>query len=125
MRVLLADDRARVRWALRVLLEQQPGVHIVGEAVDAEGLLAQAEAGRPDLVLLDWDLPGLHADGALSAWRTICPGSYVIALSGRPEARQAALAAGADAFVSKGDPPDRLLAAIFSPDARCNWGEFA
>ena len=43
MRILLADGQPRVRFAMRVLLERQPGVEVVGEAVDAEDLLAQAE----------------------------------------------------------------------------------
>lgn len=112
MRILLADDQPKVRFALRVLLERQPGLKVVGEAVDAENLLVRAEATHPDLVLLGWELPGLAAVDSLSALRKICPELFVIALSGRPEARRAALAAGADAFVSKTDPPERLLAAI-------------
>jgi len=112
MRILLADDQPRVRFALRVLLEQQPGFEVVGKAADAEDLLAQAQATYPDLVLLGWELPGLAATDSLSALRGICAHLVVIALSGRPEARRAALAAGADAFVSKADPPERLLAAI-------------
>lgn len=112
MRILLADDQPRIRFALRVLLERQPGLKVVGEAVNAEDLLTQAKATCCDLVLLGWELPGLAALGSLSALRRIRPDLFVVALSGRPEARRAALAAGADAFVSKVDPPDRLLAAI-------------
>ena len=120
MRVLLADDRTEVRSALRLLLEQEQGIEVVGEADGAEGLLAQTKATCPDLVLLDWELPGLHADGPLSTLRQVCPDLFVIALSGRPEARRAALAAGVDAFVSKGDPPERLLAAVEGcMDKRC------
>jgi DNA-binding NarL/FixJ family response regulator len=112
MRILLADDQPRVRFALRVLLERQPGLKVVGEAIDAEDLLTQAEVTCPDLVLLGWELPGLRAANSLSALRKVGPNLFVIALSGRPEARRAALAAGADAFVSKTDLPERLLAAI-------------
>jgi DNA-binding NarL/FixJ family response regulator len=112
MRVLLADDRTEVRSALRLLLEQEPGVCVVGEAAEAEGLLTQAKAIHPDLVLLDWELPSLRADSVLSALHRIYPNLLVIVLSVRPEARRAALTAGANAFVSKGDPPERLLEAI-------------
>jgi len=111
MRVLLADDRTKVRSALR-LLEYGQGSKVVGEAAKADGLLAQTMATDPGLVLLDWELPGLLTDGSLSALRRACPDVCVIAPSGRPEARWAALAAGADALVSKGYPPERLLAAI-------------
>jgi len=112
IRILLADDQAKVRSALRLVLEQQPGFSILGEAVDATGLLDWVKAVCPDLVLLDWELPGLETDSLLSALRARCPHLKVIALSVRPEARRAALEAGVDAFVSKVDPPERLLAAV-------------
>jgi CheY-like chemotaxis protein len=112
MRILLGDGQPKVRFALRVLLEQQPGLEVAGEASDADDLLAQAAMVNPDLVLLGWELPGLVDVGSLTALRRICPDVSVIALSGRPEARQVALLAGADAFVSKFDPPEQLLAAI-------------
>ena len=120
MRILLADDQTKVRSALRLLLEQEPGLSVVGEAAEAEGLLTQVQRTQPDLVLLDWELPGFQATDSLA-----CPGQCllsalhslgchlkVIALSGHVEAREEALAAGADAFVSKGDPPERLLTAL-------------
>jgi DNA-binding NarL/FixJ family response regulator len=112
MRILLADSQAKVRFALRVLLERQAGVEVVGEAASAEELLVCAAASCPDLVLLDWTVAGAVGVGLLRALRANCPGVEVIVLSGRPEARGAALAAGADGFVSKGNPPEHLLAAI-------------
>ena len=114
MRVLLADNQPRVRLALRALLEQLPGLKIVGEAVDAQDLLIQAEATCPELVLLHWRLNGSAATNLLSDLRRACPSLCVIALSVRPEACRAALAAGADAFVSKTEPPERLLGAILA-----------
>jgi len=118
MRILLADEQTRVRLALQILLSQEPGVTVVGEAVEAADLLAQIRATRPDLVLLDWGLPGLATIGSLSALHTTCPNLSVIVLSGRPEARQMALAAGADEFISKIDPPEKLLAAIRTMNAK-------
>jgi DNA-binding NarL/FixJ family response regulator len=112
MRILLVDSQPRVRFALRVLLERQPGLEVAGEASDADGMLTQASKIQPDLVLLGWELPGLAACASLLSLRQICPHAFVIALSGRPEAREVALSAGADGFVSKADPPDLLLAAI-------------
>jgi DNA-binding NarL/FixJ family response regulator len=92
---------------------------VVGEAAEAEDLLAQLKATRPDLMLLDWELPGLALANSvgsekrlLSVLHVFYPNLRVIALSGRPEAHQAALAAGVDAFVSKGDPPERLLTTL-------------
>jgi len=142
MQILLADNQPKVRLGLRVLLERQPGFKVVGEAVNAEELLARMEADRPDLVLLGWELPGLarvdplasrcgepvactepsrsepSGQGLLSALRRVSPNLCVIALSVRLEARRAALAAGADAFVYKCDSPERLLAALAGCSAR-------
>jgi DNA-binding NarL/FixJ family response regulator len=112
MRVLLADGQPQVRLALSALLGQQPGLSVVGEAANAQTLLSQAAALRPDVLLVDWQLPPGRSDQLLPALREACPTTRVIALSARPEARLAALEAGVDAFVSKGDPPDQLLAAI-------------
>jgi DNA-binding NarL/FixJ family response regulator len=119
MRVLVADDEYVVRSALRVLLDQEPGVDIVGEVTRAAELLAHVQGECPDLLLLDWELPGRRAasaggsrQGLLRALRLTCPQLKVIALSVRPDANRTALAAGADAFVSKGDAPEHLLTAL-------------
>jgi DNA-binding NarL/FixJ family response regulator len=112
MVILVADRQPKVRFALRVLLERQPGLESIWEAVDAESLLAQLRVRCPDVVLLSWELPGLLPTRQLSELRDLCPGLSIIVLSGRPRAQKAALEAGADAFVSKTDPPERLLGAI-------------
>jgi len=124
MRVLLADDQAKVRSALRLLLEHQPEVEVLGEAVDTTGLLDWVKATCPDLVLLDWELPGLPSAALLSLLHNQCPALRVIALSSRPEARQTALDAGADAFMSKGDPPERLLIAMDEVRIEFRLGEW-
>ena len=124
MRILLADDQPRVCSALRLLLEQEPGLEVVGEAAESEALLTQVEALHPDLVLLDWELPDENGVGSMmretpgsgvhlsALLRQRYPDLRVVALSGRHEARRAAQDAGVDAFVSKGDPPERLLEAL-------------
>lgn len=119
MRVLLADDQDFVRSALRLLLEEETGITVVGEAKAANDLLALARATRPDLVLLSWELPGLVKNGLQGPQRTVLPELQalepqpaVVALSGRPEAGRAALIAGAHGFVSKGDPPECLLTTL-------------
>jgi DNA-binding NarL/FixJ family response regulator len=114
MRILLADDDLNVRLALQALLERQPGLEIVGGVATARELLIRVRATCPDLVLLDWELPGSTAVALLPELDAACPELAVIALSGRPGARRAALAAGADAFVSKVDSPEYLLAALQS-----------
>jgi DNA-binding NarL/FixJ family response regulator len=118
MRVFLADDQAGLHSALRLLLEQEPGMELVGEATNADGLLSSVLATRPDLLLLDWELPELRAtDGGrrlLAALHARLPALHVVVLSGRPESNRSALAAGADSFVSKADPPENLLSTLRS-----------
>lgn len=114
MRILIADTQPKVRFALQVLLQRQPDLKVVGEAIDAESLLEEVETECPDVVLLGWELPGMDMDRLIPSLRESCPGIVVIALSGRLEAHRAADKLGVDAFVSKSSPPDRLLAAITS-----------
>jgi DNA-binding NarL/FixJ family response regulator len=111
LRVILADDQPKVRSALKLVLEQTPESCVVGEVADAEGLLSQAAGTCPDLVLLDWGLPGL-VDNILASLQDICPHVQLIALSSQPEARQPALAGGVDVFINKAEPPEKLLSAI-------------
>ena len=118
VRVLVADSLSKVRYALGVLLRQRPGLEIVGEASDADDLLVKAGATVPDVVLLDWKLRGMPADEMLREVRSCCPDAFLIVLSDRPEARRTAMKAGADAFVSKVDPPEGLVAAIDSARGR-------
>ncbi|MGD2143328.1 MAG: response regulator transcription factor [Anaerolineae bacterium] len=112
MRILVGDNQPSVRFALRVLLEQQPGLEVVGEATDAHDLAAKVRSACPDLLLVGWELPGLAPTSMVSDLRGSRPGLAVIVLSARSESSRAALSAGADRFVNKGDPPEKLLAAI-------------
>ena len=111
MRIMVADHQSKVRFALRTLLAQRPGLEVVGEADTVEELLAGVGATQPDLLLLHWRF-GEEMSELLSTLKQVCPGLQVIVLSVRQEACQPALAAGAAAFVCKMDPPDKLLATI-------------
>ena len=110
--MLIADADANVRSALRLLLRREPHLRIVGEAADGQELLACATNTCPDLVLLDWALPGLQLSRVVGRLHDTCPRAAVVALSVRPERRRDVLASGATAFVSKADPPTRLLAIL-------------
>lgn len=112
MNVLLADDDAHVRSALRLLLEAEPDVAIVGESASTEGLFESARTSRPGVVVLDWDLPGLRASGVLERLRSLEPPPHILALSGRPEGRREAAMAGIPWFVCKGDAPETLLTTL-------------
>jgi DNA-binding NarL/FixJ family response regulator len=108
-RILVADNDARVRSALQTVLAQEPGQIQVRESADLGSLAGQFTDFRPDLVLLDWELPGRPAAALLLALHQLDYHPDVIVLSTRPELEQDALDIGADGFVSKGDPPERLL----------------
>jgi DNA-binding NarL/FixJ family response regulator len=110
--VLLADDQPQVRSALRLLLEHEPGVTVVGEVGDAGTLRETMGPGCPNLVLLDWELPGMAGADTVRMLRSGCQEQGIIVLSGRPEACQPALVSGADYFVSKADPPEKLLTVL-------------
>lgn len=107
--VLIADDQGHVRSALRLLLEQEPGITVIAEAADATGLLLSLESSPLDVVLLDWDLPGLPIHHLLRLLRLERPSLPIIAMSSRPETRFQALQAGVVAFLSKGAPPETIL----------------
>jgi DNA-binding NarL/FixJ family response regulator len=112
MRVLLADNHVRVRWALRTYLKEELGLDTVAEVADAATLLAEAQTSRPDLILVEWDLPGQPLEGVLASLRNQGLQTRVIVLSRRSECERAALAAGADAFVWKARPPGQLRAVL-------------
>jgi len=109
MYVLLAGDLERERTALKRLLEQDSELNVVGEVTEAEALLAQLQESRPDLVLLEWGLPGLRATDLVPALHCLGRPVKVVVFGARSETQQEALAAGADAFVSKQEPVEELL----------------
>lgn len=112
MNILLADDQPRVRFALRILLEQQTDWKVVGEAVNAAELLDQLACIHPDLVLLDGELPGLEYPAHLRSIRTSCPAVCIIALSESLPGAANGNSDRVDAVASKAHSPDHLLAVI-------------
>ncbi len=114
MRVLVADDDVHVRSALRLLLEQEPDVQVVGESGAAEGLVEEATSSNAGVILLDWELPGLRSNGLIGELRTAIPTLRLVALSGRPQQKSDAMRAGMDAFICKGDAPETLLGTLRS-----------
>jgi DNA-binding NarL/FixJ family response regulator len=120
MRMLIAGRESKVRFAVRVALERQSGFRTISEASDAEDMLAQVRTLRPDIAIIDFDLPGMPVLELIGVSHQICRELRVIVLSTHPEIRQQTLAAGASAFVSMCNTPDDLLAAIdhcVNPDA--------
>lgn len=111
MNVLLADDDSNVRSALRLLLENECGIAIVGDCAAADELVERVSSTGAAVVVLDWDMPGLHP-AVLSQLKARHPVCQLLALSVRPEQRLEALAAGVVTFVCKGDAPETLMRAL-------------
>jgi len=111
MRVLIADDQPSVRSALKLVLEQQ-GIDVAGDVSDSGELLAWLKTNQADLLLLDWELPNQPGKEIIPILRALYPGLVVIVLNSRPQTRIEAISAGADGFVSKGDPPEYLLSLL-------------
>lgn len=111
-RILIADDEQHIRSALRLRLEQEPQLQVVAEAATANGLLISLEKTAVDVLLLDWDLPGLPIRHLLRLLRMEWPQLRIIAMSSQPEARRPALQAGAAAFLNKGAPPETILSLL-------------
>jgi len=112
MNILIGDAQPRVLFGLQLLFEQQAGWKVVGKVEDAQALLDAVRFRCPNLVVLDWELPGMPAEDLLALIRQECPRLGVIFMSGRIELKPMALKAGADIFAYKADPPEKLLEQI-------------
>jgi two-component system response regulator DesR len=114
IRVLLVDDQAVVRRALRTRLHLEPDLEVIGEAATGREALALAQTLRPDVVLMDLAMPVMDGIAATAALGRALPRSAVVILSIYDDAgtREQAAAAGAVAFVEKRGATDALLPAI-------------
>lgn len=112
MRVLMAVPLQEMRTALGLLLSQEPDIGLVGAPGNSHELLASLEALRPDVVLLDYDLPGLPAADLLPQIKAHDAKLQVLVLCSRIEEGRAAVAAGARTFVDKTSHPRQLLTAL-------------
>ena len=112
-RVVIADDHTLLRDGLRRLLTRR-GIHVVGEACDGPGTLAEVGRSKPDLLLLDLCMPNTDPCALIVDARTRVPKLRVVAMTGYPTVSRpaATLAAGAAGVVLKDSGLDRLLEAI-------------
>lgn len=114
IRLLLADDQALVRGALAALLNLEPDLEVVAEVGRGDEVVAQARASRPDVALLDVEMPGLDGIAATAAVRAAVPSCKVLVVTtfGRPGYLRRAMAAGASGFVVKDTPARQLADAV-------------
>ncbi|WP_341649594.1 response regulator transcription factor [Thauera humireducens] len=114
LRIVLADDHQMFRHALRALLENDPGIEVVGEAADGEALLRLVEQTPVDIVCIDIGMPGMNGIEATRRLHAVRPDIRVIGLSAYADRQFVIdlLNAGAHGYVTKADASDELLRAI-------------
>jgi two-component system response regulator DesR len=114
IRLLLADDQALVRGALAALLNLEPDLEVVGEVGRGDEVVPLARQIRPDVALLDVEMPGLDGIAATVELRAALPSCRVLVVTtfGRPGYLRRAMAAGASGFVVKDTPARQLADAV-------------
>ncbi|MGI9149031.1 MAG: response regulator [Chloroflexota bacterium] len=121
IRVLLAEDQLMFRTAVRRLLELESDIEVVAEVARGDELVPAALAARPDVAVVDMEMPGLDGISAASELRHTLPGcrTLILTMYGRPGYVQRAMDGGVFGFVLKDAPVEVLAVAI----RRCAAGE--
>jgi DNA-binding NarL/FixJ family response regulator len=121
LRVLIADDQPRARQSLKALLGAWYQVEEVYEAADGTEAVHLVEESQPDLILMDVRMPNMDGLEALRRIKAKWPQIKVVILSMYSDFKTEALAAGADAFINKSDPPENLR--VTFTDVMADWKE--
>lgn len=122
MKILVADDHAVVRAGLKQLLNSQPDMEVVGEAIDGREALEKAKSIRPDVTLIDIAMPGLSGLAAVRLIKEAVPSSAIVVFSMHEKEAYVhqAFASGALAYVLKASPSSDVLEGIRA----ANRGEY-
>jgi DNA-binding NarL/FixJ family response regulator len=114
LNVLLVEDHETVRAGLRLIIDGQTDMAVVGEAAEGSAALGKAQVLAPDIVVMDISMPGLNGVEATRALRQAQPGTRIVTLTRHrePGYLDLLLRAGASAYVLKQSRPAELLAAI-------------
>ena len=114
IRIVLAEDHTIVRKGLRSLLEQLPGIEVIAEAADGREAVTAAGTLKPDVLLMDFSMPGLNGLEATRQVKQRVPGTRVLILTrhANKEYVEAILRAGASGYLIKKSAVDELILAI-------------
>jgi len=114
LRLLIADDEATIRAALAALLGLEPDFVVVDQAPDGRAAIEAARRHRPDVAVIDLDMPGPDGITVVAELQRVLPGCATVVLTGhgRPAHLRQALDAGARGFVAKGAPAETLADVI-------------
>ena len=108
-RILIADQRQKIRFGLQVLLQEQLGYPIIGYAADTQTLLGNLKTLKPDILLLDWNLPGMPPTDLVRNIQENYPEIRILIMSANPDTKSDALSTGVKFYINKGDAPTSLL----------------
>lgn len=114
IRILIADDHAVFRWGLRTLLDSEPDLEVVGEAANGREVLDRAAELRPDVILMDIQMPNVNG---IEATRRILEANHnvgvvVLTMFEDDDSVFSAMRAGARGYVLKGAPPSEILKVV-------------
>ena len=112
--VLVVDDSVVLRGLVSHYLDGEFDLRVVASVDSAAAALAHASRSRPDVIVLDHELPGPSGLDVLPELRSLCPGARIVVFSSSVDLRHDALALGADDFVAKDRPFPDLVAALRS-----------
>jgi len=114
LRIFLVDDHAAICEGLRLLINMQPGMEVIGQAGDGRTALQKIRESNPDMVLMDISLPELNGAQALTRLKQTNPDIRVLVLTRHNDQAylQQMLEAGASGYVTKRAPPEELILAI-------------
>ena len=109
MRLFIAVADQGLRLAMQVFLHQETGMEVIGLAADSKKLLAKIDATEPDVLLLDWKLPGKCVVELIKEIRALEMPIRIIVISMRPEDEPRLLDTGVDAFIGMSNLPEELM----------------
>jgi two-component system response regulator DesR len=114
IRVLLAEDQEMIREALAALLSFEDDIEVVAQVGRGDEVTAAAREAKPDVALLDIEMPGLDGLTAAAALHRACPDTKIIILTtfGRPGYLRRAMESGASGFIVKDSPAQKLARTI-------------
>jgi DNA-binding NarL/FixJ family response regulator len=113
-RVLLVDDHPLMRDGLRLLIDSQPDMNVVGAAGDGVTGIAAAQELKPDVVVMDIEMPGENGIAVSRQLMELCPSTRIVILSAYADGHYVteAVQAGVSGYLLKGNPPDQVVSAI-------------
>ena len=114
IRVLLAEDQAMIREALAALLSFEDDMEVVAQVGRGDEVAAAAQRARPDVALLDIEMPGMDGLSAAAELRRVSPATRIVILTtfGRPGYLRRAMEGGVSGFIVKDSPADKLAQTI-------------